>query len=195
MQSNFPNITNNLALNFLNSKLTHHGKVIDLINSKNSLKNWSEIPYEKNSEYNLQLSIFNSSLDKIEDISKVIAFRDYLQNLLFDIISQRKTIANLKMIIETNLVNNPLSVIFVGNQPMFVPVKDGLEGVKSIVFLSLINLIESNEIETLSHCSNSECFSLFPNKSGRRKWCSMKICGNRNKVEQYGKRQKKKTID
>ncbi|MDT2848388.1 CGNR zinc finger domain-containing protein [Vagococcus carniphilus] len=188
MQSSFPNVTTSLALNFLNSKLVSHGKIIDLIDSKDSLRHWAETPHQKDIEYNLQLSIFNSCLDQIEDVSPIIAFRNDVQGLLFEIINEEKSVFYLKNMIEENLINNPLSVIFVESHAMYVPAKDGLEGIKSIILLSLIDLIETGQVDSLKRCDNPECFSVFSNKSGRRKWCSMKICGNRNKVEQFEKR-------
>ncbi|HDR6823126.1 TPA: CGNR zinc finger domain-containing protein, partial [Bacillus thuringiensis] len=30
-----------------------------------------------------------------------------------------------------------------------------------------------------------DCVLLFIDKSGKRKWCSMKICGNRKKVAKF----------
>lgn len=39
-------------------------------------------------------------------------------------------------------------------------------------------------------CANPECILYFQDPSGRRRWCSMAICGNRAKVAAHARRQK-----
>jgi predicted RNA-binding Zn ribbon-like protein len=41
---------------------------------------------------------------------------------------------------------------------------------------------------TVSACPSANCGWLFANPSGRRRWCSMALCGNRAKARRYAER-------
>lgn len=74
MKNDFPNITENLVLNFCNTKILKQGKLVDLFNTIDSFKLWLEIPIDKNEDYNRQLSVMYSCLDtslNIEDVKQL----------------------------------------------------------------------------------------------------------------------------
>jgi predicted RNA-binding Zn ribbon-like protein len=55
-----------------------------------------------------------------------------------------------------------------------------------------LDLLTSEEVNELSACSNPECRWLFldGSKNQRRRWCDMKLCGNRIKARRYRARQR-----
>lgn len=181
----FPNITNNMALNFLNTRLFRNGKMVEIIQSVECLKAWSEVPMDDNESYNTQLSIFNTFVENMDELKPIINFRSEFYHLLTSYLRNELTESDLKNRIEEATLNNPFSLIFVDKKVIYVPAVSGIEGIQSLIYLSLSELIESGDINKLSHCANDGCPLLFINKNGRRKWCSMKICGNRAKVERF----------
>ena len=58
------------------------------------------------------------------------------------------------------------------------------------VLRSAANLLTSPELERVRVCASRTCGWLFldHSKNGSRRWCNMKICGNRAKVRQFYKR-------
>jgi len=56
-----------------------------------------------------------------------------------------------------------------------------------ILSLSASKLLTSNEIEKIRACDNPECRWLFldTSKNHTRRWCDMKICGNRMKARRF----------
>ncbi|MBW8747668.1 MAG: CGNR zinc finger domain-containing protein [Acidobacteria bacterium] len=50
-----------------------------------------------------------------------------------------------------------------------------------------VTLLTSNHMSTLKACSNQECRWLFldVSKSRSRRWCDMKLCGNRLKAKRF----------
>jgi predicted RNA-binding Zn ribbon-like protein len=56
-----------------------------------------------------------------------------------------------------------------------------------ILSLSASSLLTSNEIEKVRACDNPECRWLFldTSKNHTRRWCDMKICGNRMKARRF----------
>lgn len=186
----FPNITDNFALNFLNSRIKRNNQLIELIPSIDALKKWSNEQQALLEGNRHQIAQFHDLLDSLDDLSGLLSFRNELHQLLSQISCDAAFVSVLKGKIEAQLAENPLTLKFFENEPSFIPLKNGLEGIKSLLMLSLSELLASNELSKLAHCQNQECLLLFINKSGRRKWCSMKICGNRHKVERFEKKLK-----
>jgi predicted RNA-binding Zn ribbon-like protein len=60
------------------------------------------------------------------------------------------------------------------------------------VALSAADLLTSGEPDLIRKCANPDCVLFFYDKSKnhRRRWCSMKACGNRTKAASYYARQK-----
>ena len=56
-----------------------------------------------------------------------------------------------------------------------------------LLSLSASRLLTSNEIEKVRACDNPECRWLFldTSKNHTRRWCDMKICGNRMKARRF----------
>jgi predicted RNA-binding Zn ribbon-like protein len=65
--------------------------------------------------------------------------------------------------------------------------KTELEGVLWPIVRSAANLLVSGELEHVKLCANDECRWLFLDSSRNhsRRWCDMKVCGNRTKVRRY----------
>jgi len=55
------------------------------------------------------------------------------------------------------------------------------------VVRSAVDLVTSDAIRRVRHCADATCGWLFldATRSGTRRWCDMKVCGNRNKVRRF----------
>ncbi|MEJ2085668.1 MAG: ABATE domain-containing protein [Acidobacteriota bacterium] len=69
-----------------------------------------------------------------------------------------------------------------------------LESVLWPVVRSAADLLTSGELARVGECDGDPCSWLFVDRSrtGRRRWCDMKTCGNRDKARRYYRRQKKR---
>jgi predicted RNA-binding Zn ribbon-like protein len=56
------------------------------------------------------------------------------------------------------------------------------------IALSALELLGSSAIDQVSACPGVGCGWLFLDRSGRRRWCSMAVCGNRAKVRRFAAR-------
>lgn len=56
-----------------------------------------------------------------------------------------------------------------------------------ILALKMVQLITSRKMEMLRECGNAECRWLFldTSKNHTRRWCDMKVCGNRMKARRF----------
>lgn len=73
-------------------------------------------------------------------------------------------------------------------------VDDQLDRVLWPVARSAADLLVAPELDRLKACDSPTCGYLFvdASKPGRRRWCDMKVCGNRHKARRHRRRQKRK---
>ncbi|MEI3611362.1 CGNR zinc finger domain-containing protein [Pseudogracilibacillus sp. SO30301A] len=59
---------------------------------------------------------------------------------------------------------------------------------------SIIHTLESTSTNRIRKCEAPECCLYFvdTSKAGKRRWCSMKLCGNRKKAAEFYAKKKKK---
>lgn len=184
MKVDFPEITENLSLNFLNTRIVRNGKTIELIRTPKDFLDWidKELSDEK---YKFQLEYLYPYFESIKQMTEIISFREHIYTEITNTLSGNNSFSNLQKWIETELKSQSFQVRISNNKRFIVPESKSFDGFKSLIFFHLSSLIEHNELKKISRCENKECVLLFINKTGRRKWCSMKICGNRSKVERY----------
>ena len=60
------------------------------------------------------------------------------------------------------------------------------------VLRAAADLLTSSDLARVRECDSESCFWLFldTSKSGTRRWCDMKVCGNREKARRHHKKQK-----
>lgn len=189
MKNEFPKIAENLSLNFLNTRIVRNGGTIELINTPKDFFDWI-INESTDEEYKFQLEYLFPYFESMTQITEILSFRDYIYNNILGTLNGENSFSDLQKWIEIELEPQAFQVKFLNNKRILVPKYKSFEGFKSLIFFHLSNLIENEELEKLSRCENEACVLLFINKTGRRKWCSMKICGNRSKVERYERKNK-----
>jgi predicted RNA-binding Zn ribbon-like protein len=61
------------------------------------------------------------------------------------------------------------------------------------VLRSVAELLTSEDLDRVRECDSGTCFWLFldTSKNGTRRWCDMKVCGNREKARRHHDRVKK----
>lgn len=59
---------------------------------------------------------------------------------------------------------------------------------------SIINTFENTSLGRIRKCNHEECRLYFvdTSKAGKRRWCSMELCGNRKKAAEFYLKKKKK---
>jgi predicted RNA-binding Zn ribbon-like protein len=69
-----------------------------------------------------------------------------------------------------------------------VEVQAGLAAPLHAVAWSAAELLTSADLSLVRACPGNGCGWLFLDRRGRRRWCTMAICGNRNKVRRFAAR-------
>lgn len=67
------------------------------------------------------------------------------------------------------------------------PVGDPFDQARAAVAGSLAHFLTDHDPERLRRCASDTCRWLFVDRSpgGRRRWCDMRVCGNRDKVRRH----------
>jgi len=60
---------------------------------------------------------------------------------------------------------------------------------------AVADFLVSPSVSQVSRCPGDGCGWLFLNTRGRRKWCSMAVCGNRSKVREHAARTREAGVD
>ena len=62
-----------------------------------------------------------------------------------------------------------------------------LDAVLAMVARAAVDLLTSDAVERIGRCADDTCGWIFldTTKSGTRRWCEMKVCGNRNKIRRF----------
>ncbi|EOH1637486.1 CGNR zinc finger domain-containing protein [Enterococcus faecalis] len=184
MDKNVLSITDNFGINFLNTQIKTRGKILDLINDNEDIVEWINLQKELINDDELRLQL-NVLLENIPPIEQIKIFREEIHEKVNKSIEGNFPIEQWKLYLDQELEQLPLYLQFNDSSGALLPVKHGFEGFKTIVLLQISKLMTNDLIHKIKHCANPNCILVFLDKSGKRKWCSMKICGNRNKVAQH----------
>jgi predicted RNA-binding Zn ribbon-like protein len=67
------------------------------------------------------------------------------------------------------------------------PAQEWLDPVLRPVVRAAVDLLTSDSLSRVRQCADDSCAWLFldTTRSGTRRWCDMRVCGNRNKVRRF----------
>ena len=180
----FPLISGNLSLDLVNTELVSRGQRQDLLLSEGDVLDWISVIKGKNSYLENQLYL------KIEErIQKVFAGILEMRTILrkkFELIADGNPIPDeFIAYLENKIEKSPFTYKLSDQKLVPIPVGEAEDILQSYIAFDTLTLIAENKLSSLKRCSNDDCVLLFIDESGRRKWCSMKICGNRKKVARF----------
>jgi len=135
--------------------------------------------------------------DPTEAQRRLERFR-YLRNLVHAIAERvndghpptREQIRDLNHILRHGLHYHQLVSQAGENRYSVAQVGDHLDQARATIASSLANFLAQDDPHRLRTCANNGCREVFIDRSptGRRRWCDMRICGNRAKVARHRSR-------
>lgn len=170
-------------LELMNTEIISYGSKKELLNDEEDLLKW--IDYLSKKELISIKSRFEQEGIKEEDIIVLKAFRTKLHHILDQYMDSNTLNADWHHFLESKIKSAPITYHFADGQLHTVPIGKPIDCLISLIALDALKIIANEEIKYIRKCSNPECILLFFDKTGRKKWCSMKICGNRNKVKRF----------
>ncbi|WP_018395200.1 CGNR zinc finger domain-containing protein [Bacillus sp. 37MA] len=183
----FPLISGNLSLDLVNTELVRRGQRQNLLLSKGDVLDWLHVIKEENSFWDDQLFL------KVKEragqvLLCILEMRAVLRDH-FELIADGQPIpAEFIAFLEKKIEKAPFTYKLMNQKLIPIPVGEVEDILLSFIAYDALTLIGENKLVSLKRCSNPDCVLLFIDESGRRKWCSMKICGNRKKVARFQQR-------
>ncbi|WP_270181097.1 CGNR zinc finger domain-containing protein [Alkalihalobacillus sp. CinArs1] len=175
-QTNFPHFSDHLFINLMNTMKMHESSPTDLLATASDGLEWIELMREKGLLTTRQVERINEGPLHMNDLRN---FRDQCRAYFAE--EDENVIGVLSTMTETA----PLSFIIEDGSLTPLPSQGGTNGLLSIIALSMLELQESGTLTKVKACENDECLAFFVNQKGKRKWCSMEVCGNRTKAKKH----------
>ncbi len=179
----FPLITHNLSVDLVNTEIVSYDKRHELIPSEKDLMTWFKIMGET--------APFLSSLTLQEvrgQLQRIHQFRAELRKHFERIAEGSEPSPAFISFLQDQITAAPFSYQIIDDKLARIPNGKPDDSILSLIAYDALWLIHTKEIQQLKRCANEKCILLFLDKTGRRKWCSMKICGNRHKVSRHQKK-------
>lgn len=183
-------ISNNLALDFINSRPVLEGQPKELLSSFDSLMRWHVaaglLVEEVGAEF---LRRWRDTPQAADALEQALAFRERLREEIIRVEASKGI--RPKMIIELNHLLQehvlPLQIVPLAEgfaeEFRFAPrVPTDLLGP---IAYAAADLFTKFDLRRIRKCRNCVLHFYDTTKNDTRRWCSMKICGNRAKVASY----------
>jgi predicted RNA-binding Zn ribbon-like protein len=198
-KSKFYFIANDTLLDLVNTEITSRtGEPLDLLTSFSDYLGWlveaSLIPPSKRNEV---VTLWRDERENAQILDKVRSFRRNLRSMVIDLVEGRQLSSP-----HLDEINYFLAFNAGGDQ--IARGKSGLERTREYGFKAPVHfmapladaalrLLTERDLRYVRTCENPACTLLFydTSKSRRRRWCSMRICGNRAKAAQFYRRHKR----
>ncbi|KYG30771.1 CGNR zinc finger domain-containing protein [Alkalihalobacillus trypoxylicola] len=178
----FPVISKHLSLNLVNTEIVKRGIRHDLL--KGSFGDWIK---NMNHSENIVNEQFNFEDVVAGELDTLFHLREFLRDGFETMIERGNLNEQWSSYLEQLIEKAPLSYKLISGSLVPIPVGSSSDAIVSLIAFDALQLYTSGELHTLRRCANPDCVLLFLDTSGRRKWCSMKICGNRMKVSRHNK--------
>jgi len=186
----FPLISGHPSIDLVNTEVVRRGVRHDLLVIESDLNHWLVSMKGIGSLAAIQTTGYSP-----ETLQAVRKLRSFLRDGFEKLVDRNELAEKWKEHLEDLIQRAPLSYKILSEGLVPIPVGDSTDAILSLVAFDALKLLASEELLTIRRCANPDCVLLFMDSSGRRKWCSMKICGNRAKVARHEeKRAKRPTV-
>ncbi|AHA70367.1 CGNR zinc finger domain-containing protein [Bacillus thuringiensis] len=180
----FPLISGNPSLDLVNTELVRRGQRYDLLIIDEDVLEWLHVIKVNFPFWNEKTLIgIQKRMDQVT--SSILEVREVLRKQFEAIADQQEISNDFITYLEKQIEKAPFTYKIIEQQLVSIPVGEIEDVLASLIAFDALTLIAENKLISLKRCSNPDCVLLFIDKSGKRKWCSMKICGNRKKVAKF----------
>jgi predicted RNA-binding Zn ribbon-like protein len=125
-----------------------------------------------------------------EEVADALAVREAIRELLLANNGVDADAGGASKTLEEAGRKAQLGVRFEDGRPVLAPESDGARGAIGRIIATVAELAPTDEWKRLKGCRDEHCRVAFYDKSRNRSraWCSMEVCGNREKARSFRKR-------
>jgi predicted RNA-binding Zn ribbon-like protein len=174
-------IGHNLAADFVNTEVISQQGRIDLLSEPKALKKWIiEAECGKN------VACTQGELESAIKLRKEIRHA-------FEQIVLGQTLSTIDLNVFNKRSNQSIRNLIPEKDAYKFEVRlDTVDDVLALIALAFCDLLASPRLKSLRRCASDKCILFFvdTSKNQHRQWCSMDVCGNREKVKKHYERQR-----
>ncbi len=184
----FPLLSGNLSLDLVNTEIVRRGKKQELLQTTNDLMDWIYAINEQKAFpfYDEILSLQEKHREQV--LAAILHLRIVLRDNFEKIADGEPINQAFISFLEEKIKNAPITYRMTNGRLLAKPIGAVKDKIESLIALDVLMLIESTKLKLIKRCENPDCVLLFLDETGRRKWCSMQICGNRKKAKRFQQR-------
>lgn len=182
----FPLLSGNLSLDLVNTEVVRRGKRHNLLQTELDLRDWLYVMQEAVPFFEAAKHDLDEQLATIYD--ELLPMRATLRAQFEAIVDNEMINDSFIALLEETIARAPITYKLQDGQLVATPIGTIANQLLTMIALDALTLIADGKLQRLKRCANPDCVLLFMDESGRRKWCSMKICGNRQKVASFQQR-------
>ncbi|MFO8069995.1 MAG: CGNR zinc finger domain-containing protein [Alkalibacterium sp.] len=175
LETRYSYVSEYLFINILNTINGRNSVFTDFLEEEGLMGAWLSLMKEKGLLNSKQVDKINESPI---DIKKIQLFREQCRSFFLEPETQSKFLENLAS-------NTEKAPLFFDKEFRPTPSTGGTEGLISLITYDMLTAHHNGLFPKIKKCKSNTCYALFVDTSGRRKWCSMEVCGNRTKVRKY----------
>lgn len=188
----FPRVGERLTLDFVNTQVVEGGQMIELLPSDTALMRWA-------AEAGLPVAPSSLAAANGKALSPLVvdlrqALRTLLERHLDGAGVHRSSVRRVNEALAAPAAGGRLKRSASGWA--WEPAPADVASVLRAIAEDFADLVTSDVLARVSRCANERCVLMFLDRSraGRRRWCSMKVCGNRAKVAAYHRRARARAV-
>jgi predicted RNA-binding Zn ribbon-like protein len=190
-------LANHPCLDFVNTQLVLKGRLTDLLESFEDLVAWLVESHQlRKSDAEAARREFSQD-EKAVILEQAKTFRATLRNMVEDIARghgvPKTAVAAINELLLPCVGYRHLLPIGPGSfKQVFVSSTEKKESLLASLAVFASDLLSSADLALIKKCKNPACVLYFydTTKNHARNWCSMQLCGNRDKVAAYFKRKR-----
>ncbi|MEK5040445.1 CGNR zinc finger domain-containing protein [Sporosarcina sp. FSL K6-3457] len=187
----FPLISGNISIDLVNTEVVRHGTRHDLLTKTAHVLAWF---YTLTRDDIIFKEQFGEDIEQWADdaLPLLREMRAFLREGYEKMADGKELSTDWITHLESQIKKAPFAYQLKKNTLMPTPIGKPENALTSLIALDALKLITSNQVSNIRRCANPDCVLLFIDTHGRRKWCSMNICGNRSKVTRHQQKAQKK---
>ncbi|WLR59238.1 CGNR zinc finger domain-containing protein [Guptibacillus hwajinpoensis] len=178
LETSFSHFSNFLFINLMNTLKIQNQNPIDLLLTEENVVQWITLMENKGLLNKKQVEFIKKDPINTNDIQH---FRSQCREYFASNFSQNDFFELLSNVTKAT----PLSFTIDEKSLIPLPIEGGTKGLLSLIAYQMLDYETSGVLDKVKACESENCLAFFVNKKGKRKWCSMEVCGNRTKAKKH----------
>lgn len=177
-KTSFSHFSDYLFINLMNTLKMQNHSPIDLLTEEENAAQWLTLMEDNGLLMESQIEQIKKAPIQVDDLRQ---FRNQCRDHFASNDSHDKLIHLL-----TNATKAaPLSFIIQKENLTPLPSEGGTQGLLAIIAFQVLQFEGAGLLNKVKACENDDCLAFFIDQKGKRKWCSMEVCGNRKKAKKH----------